>query len=51
LKVEKFQTSHFPIHTSKSSGRRIRTFTSLLNREVPYQFGYTGVKSGVRLKT
>ena len=30
-----------------SSGRRIRTFTSLLNREVPYQFGYTGIyKSG-----
>ena len=31
----------------QSSGRRTRTFTSLLNREVPYQFGYTGIyKSG-----
>ena len=36
-----------PHPNALSSGRRIRTFSSLLNRKMPYQFGYTGIsKSG-----
>ena len=36
-----------PHPNAPSSGRRIRTFSSLLNRKMPYQFGYTGIsKSG-----
>jgi hypothetical protein len=31
--------------TFQSSGGRIRTFSGLLNREMPYQFGYTGIIS------